>query len=777
MLHTVRASLGESPEFTSSARELLQATARNLILTIGGIATASLIAVAFWPEFGQQLWIASPLIVIICGLTLALLPRHYLLAQLILQVGLAGAIALLLHLFRAPELAYLYALLPLIAIITVGLPAGILTVVLTWVLARWLSNGTLMALLPSPYAWGIAVGGIIAGAVGWASVHTLLTVVQWSLYSFKQAQRNMEDARAHRAKLSQTVKELDQAYHRLERANHMLVLARAEAEEAKEARNRFALAISHELRAPLNFIIGFSELMVNNPDTYGDLQRWPCGLYEDIQEIHRSSVHLLSLVNDVLDLGQIENLEMPLHKEWIDPESVVREVQAMMQPAYDRKRLTFSAEIEPDLPRVFADHIRIRQVLLNLVNNGLRFTDEGGITVKIHRESTNRLLFCVEDTGQGIAEEDIPKVFEDFQQLETQSWRKREGTGLGIPISRRFIELHGGRMWIETEVGQGTAFYFTLPVMAKTHAEISANIEAGNASRWRLLEENAKAARTILVLSEDPAAADVMTPYVKDYKIVPVQAVDQIEVQIEHYLPCALFIDHAMVRHDERTSIVEHLPYTLPIVSFVFPGSPVYGENLPPGVTDYLIKPVSPQVLIDAVSDLGRDVRNLLVVDHDPAMGRFVTQALNSAPAREDFHNRYQLTHALTEEAALKHLEQGPTQAILLDPTVSSAAGRRLLEKARARGLPIILVTAYEEAQVLATSEPEVLRVAMARSITRHELSKVLTSLLDALHPTYPAIPTATAHPTGVSASRAFGGNLRPPTKPPAQARSRPSRQ
>jgi signal transduction histidine kinase/DNA-binding response OmpR family regulator len=576
--------------------------------------------------------------------------------------------------------------------------------------------------------------------------------VQWSLYSFKQAQRNMEDAREHRGKLAQTVKELDQAYHRLERANHMLVLARAEAEEAKEARNRFALAISHELRAPLNFIIGFSELMVNNPDTYGDLTRWPYGLYEDIGEIHRSSVHLLGLVNDVLDLGQIENLEMPLHKEWVDPANVVDEVQGMMQPAYDRKRLAFETEIAPDLPQVFADHIRIRQVLLNLVNNGLRFTEEGGITIKIQREGPDRLLFCVEDTGQGIAEEDIPKVFEDFQQLETQSWRKREGTGLGIPISRRFIELHGGHMWVESQLGQGTSFYFTLPVMAKTRADATATIEASNASRWQMLEENARAAQTVLVLSEDPAAGEVIAPYIKDYEVIRIGASDTIEAQVEHYLPSALLIDQAMTEHGELASMTERLPHTLPVISFTFPGSTIYAERLPAGITDYLIKPVSPQVLIDAVYDLGPNVQNLLIVDNDPAMARFVTQALYSASARKDAHNGYHLINAMTEEEALTHLEQGTPHAILFDPTVSPGDGRHILEQAQARNLPTILVTAYESAQILATQEQEVLRVAMSRSITQHELSKILTGLLDAIHPTYPAGPTVTARQAGASA-------------------------
>src|SRR4029453_19378421 len=166
--------------------------------------------------------------------------------------------------------------------------------------------------------------------------------------------------------------------------------------EAKDARNRFSLAISHELRTPLNFIISFSEIMTNNPETYAALTRWPANLYDDIREIYRSSNHLMRLVNDVLDLGQIENLRMNLIKEWVSLAQVISEVAGMVQRAFDLKGIELCAEVEPDLPLVFVDRTRIRQVLLNLINNSLRFTDQGSVTLRLRRHEDNTLLVSVE---------------------------------------------------------------------------------------------------------------------------------------------------------------------------------------------------------------------------------------------------------------------------------------------------------------------------------------------------------------------------------------------
>ncbi|RPJ48439.1 MAG: hypothetical protein EHM21_07670, partial [Chloroflexi bacterium] len=176
----------------------------------------------------------------------------------------------------------------MLAVVCMGWRMGLVMELAVIGLVYWLNHG-LVAAPPSPtLSLVICVGGAVAGLIGWASMQAVLTVTEWALYSFRQADQRLRETRDHRGQLAHVVKELDSANIRLERLNNMLIVARAEAEEAKDARNRFALAISHELRTPLNFIISFSEIMVKSPATYAPLNRWPGGLYDDIQEIYRS---------------------------------------------------------------------------------------------------------------------------------------------------------------------------------------------------------------------------------------------------------------------------------------------------------------------------------------------------------------------------------------------------------------------------------------------------------------------------------------------------------
>jgi len=566
----------------------------------------------------------------------------------------------------------------------------------------------------------------------------------------------MEEARRHRAEAVRVLKDLDQAYHRLERANHMLVLARAEAEEAREARNRFVLAVSHELRTPLNFILGFSELMVNSPETYAKLDRWPPGLYEDVQEIYRSSTHLMHLVNDVLDLGQIEALRMVLVKEWVNPAQIVEEAEAIVQSALVRKGLWFRSEVEPDLPDMFVDRTRIRQVLLNLVSNSLRVTQRGGITVHLRREEES-LLFCVQDTGPGIDQEDIPKLFEEFRQVSDGSWRRREGAGLGIPISRRFIELHGGRMWVESQVGEGTSVYFTLPLPGAVRDQPLALGEDGSdTDYWHYLKEKAKGERTLLALSPDPAADDVIVRYVDGYSVVAVHSPDQIRPAVTELLPHALVLDYALIRDEEVQSVLRELPYDLPVISFSFPGGPGRPRRLPAGVSSYLVKPIGRQQLAEAVQALGPDVHKLLVVDDDPGMVRFVTLALKSVGEKASFRDGYRLTTALTGTEALEKVRKDKPDAVLLDLALPDISGWEVLKELQGdptlSDVSVILITAHDWPQMSTGGGEEVLQVTMRRPLSRHELTSVLQCLLETIQPAYPAISAGPARSTDPSA-------------------------
>jgi len=753
MWQLLRRSRRADADFVSSATELLRSTFRNLVLITGSVYLAwqFLLADEMRQPLGLAFFPVTLIVVPTCAIALRLLRRSLLAAQFAWQIGLTASIALAAYVTQEPSVAFLFALLPLMAVVTVGWRAALLMEGLVTAMVWGLFTLRGMPALPPSYGATIIIGGAFTGLLGWSAMQALLTAVEWSLVSSDQALAKMEEARHHRAEAVRLLKELDQAYYRLERANHMLILARADAEEAREARNRFVLAVSHELRTPLNFIIGFSDLMANSPETYADLDQWPPGLYEDTQEIYRSSTHLLRLVNDVLDLGQIEALRMALIKEWANPGQIVQEVEAMVQSAFMRKGLSFRTEVEPDLPDVFVDRTRIRQILLNLVSNGLRVTQRGGVTVRLRREGKD-LLFQVEDTGPGIAKADISKVFEEFRQVGDGSWRRREGAGLGIPISRRFVELHGGQMRVESQVGKGTSFYFTLPISgAARDLSLHSDREA-DADYWRYLREKAMGQKMLVVISPDPAAGEVIARYTDGCGVVTVQNPEQVGDRVAELLPSALILDDVMSHDEHVQSALRDLPYDLPVVSFTFPGSPGHPRNLPAGVSGYLVKPIGRQALVESVRALGTDVSRLLVVDDDPGMVRFVTRVLGSTERTRASGNGYQLTSAFTGTQALERLREDPPDAMLLDLALPDISGWDVLSEVqkdpRLKDMSVIIITAYDWPQMTVTREQEALRVTMRRPLSRSELTPILNCLLETIQPARPTLSAAPARPT-----------------------------
>jgi signal transduction histidine kinase len=248
-----------------------------------------------------------------------------------------------------------------------------------------------------------------------------------------------------------------------------LATANEKLKEADRLKSEFVATISHELRTPLNSIIGFTKLILNEIDgPLNELQR------TDLTAIYTSSQHLLSLVNDVLDFSKIAAGKMELHREMLDFSEIAVGVMSTTLALLGDKNIELIEEMEEDLPTVYVDRVRIRQVILNLMSNAVKFTEEGSITLRAKRitEEVNLdgqrrtmpfILCSVTDTGVGIAGKDIPIVFEEFRQLDSSTSRQAEGTGLGLPISRRLVEMHGGRLWVESELEVGTTFSFTLP--------------------------------------------------------------------------------------------------------------------------------------------------------------------------------------------------------------------------------------------------------------------------------------------------------------------------
>ncbi len=237
-----------------------------------------------------------------------------------------------------------------------------------------------------------------------------------------------------------------------------------ELEVASKHKSQFLANMSHELRTPLNAILGYTELILDS--IYGEPTEKMRTVLERLQANGR---HLLGLINDVLDLSKIEAGQLTLSLDDYSLSDVVHGVVSAVEPLAAEKRLAFKAEVASDLPTGHGDGRRLSQVLLNLVGNAIKFTDKGEVAIRASL-TNGAFTVAVCDTGPGIAAADQAKIFEEFQQADSSITRKKGGTGLGLSIAKRIIEMHGGRLWVESEPGQGSTFYFTLPVRVEAQA-------------------------------------------------------------------------------------------------------------------------------------------------------------------------------------------------------------------------------------------------------------------------------------------------------------------
>jgi PAS domain S-box-containing protein len=231
-----------------------------------------------------------------------------------------------------------------------------------------------------------------------------------------------------------------------------------EARAANRHKSAFLANMSHELRTPLNAIIGFSEVLGDK--IFGGLNDKQA---EYITDIHGSGQHLLSLINDILDLSKIEAGRLELSPAEFDLPETCDNALVLMKERANRGGVTLHKELEEDIGVITADERKVKQVLINLLTNAVKFTGEGGSVTLRGRYSGDEVVISVIDTGIGIEKEDRELVFQEFRQVDSEHTRKHEGTGLGLALSKRLVELHGGRIWVESEPGQGSTFTFTLP--------------------------------------------------------------------------------------------------------------------------------------------------------------------------------------------------------------------------------------------------------------------------------------------------------------------------
>jgi len=537
------------------------------------------------------------------------------------------------------------------------------------------------------------------GMVGltWLTLRPLLTAMQWYWSTYERNRRLLEQARDSQMQLKQTLEDLADANLQLTRLNRLAQAMRQAAEEARRAKEQFVANVSHELRTPLNMIIGFSEMIVQAPEVYSN--DIPSTLLADLDVILRNSQYLSRLIDDVLDLSQIEAKQMALTKERVPFRDIVEAAMIAVRPLFDSKGLRLEAEIQEELPPVFCDHTRIRQVMLNLLSNAGRFTECGGVHVRAWQDGQH-ITTSVADTGPGIPAKAMDRLFQPFHQLDSSIRRHYGGSGLGLSISKRFIELHGGKVWFESEEGIGTTFFFRLPIDRPVPID-------SNTSRWfsPYLQHEERTWPSMapvpvirprfIVLETGHALQRLLTRYLDGAEIVPVTSLPEAIQGLTHMPTQALLVnDMSVSKTLQCFSECTALPYGTPAIICSVPGACEAAGAL--GISDYLVKPVSRDALLAALDRLKLKGKTLLVVDDETEALRLFRRMLISS------ERGYRVLRATDGRRAMNILCEQRVNAILLDLVMPKMDGFRFLaEKSQdpaLRKIPVVVISARDPA-------------------------------------------------------------------------------
>lgn len=690
-----------------------------LILGLGTVVTNEML------RGTQQVNFVGLGLIVLAGAAWFLLPRHYRVSVAALLAGVTALLVGGMVTHASPGLLALFVL-PAVAALLLASPRWA-CVVTSLATLTWLFTGAMTAayLLSLVALWG-------ALFLVWIFLFLAREAMVWSWQGYQRAYRLLDEAREHRTELEEVREDLISANRQLARMSKRLNAMVQVAEEARQAKEEFVANVSHELRTPLNMIIGFSEMITQAPRVYG--ARIPQALLADIATIQRNSQHLADLVNDVLDLSQAEAGRMSLAKRWVSLAAVVEAAVISVQPLYKNKNLYLRVEIAPDLPAVYCDETRIRQVILNLLSNAGRFTESGGVAVSVTREAS-AVLISVADTGPGIAPDKLEKVFEPFQQLDSSLRRRYDGSGLGLSISRQFVELHGGRMWLESEPGRGTTVLVRLPISTS-----SADLPEDSVTRWFTpylpFEERGREfkapipvlAPRYVILEPQNTLSRLLMHYLDGAELTSVTTVEEAICELTRCPANALLInDPALEQLPEQDRWLAHLPYGTVALRCWVPGLDDVSRRL--GVVDYLVKPIGHQEFLSALDTLGDTVRSVLLVDDDPeALQLFGRMAASSGRG-------YRLLRASNARHALALMRERRPDAVVLDLVMPEMDGFELLRQKAGdpalRDIPTIVLSSQDPVRAPIISN--MLTVTRGGGLSAKDLVMCLQSLGQAL--------------------------------------------
>lgn len=665
--------------------------------------------------------VAFSLWAVLLGLGLSvqiLVDRHPALARHLLVWGLTAGLLTAAWLFFDPWLPFLSLLLIFIGALLISgselVIAGAVAATTAW-LTR---SGLRVYPLPDLF---MALALSVASA--WLVVRTVYTALDWVWNTHQQVNQLLEETRDHRAELSRAVKSLKLSNRLLRRTQRELVFARKQAEQAQRMKEQFAANISHELRTPLSLILGFSEVMYLSPEVYGQI-RWPASLRRDVHHIYRNSRHLLEMIDDVLDLSRFEIAGFTLDKELTPLEPLLRDTVEIAEDLFRDHPVRLQVEIAQDLPALEIDRTRIRQVVLNLLKNARRFTEVGTVRLEAKR-SEEEVIVSVRDTGPGIPPDKLPHIFDEFYQVDQSLRRSHQGAGLGLAISKRFVQAHDGRIWVESQEGMGATFFFALPI---PDPDLSLSYLSPTRPVERAWTE--KPRPRILVVDSDPAVISLVRRHAEAYDVVQVEDPGRLAEEIRICHPRAVVYN--VPPGDQRGSHC-NISMPVPFIECSLPSQAWVANDL--AAAACLTKPFTAQQLLREIQRLN-SIHDVLVVDDDRGFGQLIERIL------ETTGRPFNVRRAYDGEDGLAAMRTRRPDLVLLDLIMPNADGFQVLEEMQQdpelADVPVVLltVTSYAE-DTLAQHGSRLVIHRPSDDLRPAEVLHCLCAVIGALEPRY----------------------------------------
>jgi CheY-like chemotaxis protein/HAMP domain-containing protein len=557
----------------------------------------------------------------------------------------------------------------------------------------------------------------------------------------EELRESNQELQAQQEELEAQAEELRKQSEELLGQNVELEQQRLSLEEGSRLKSQFLSNMSHELRTPLNSVMALSRVLMMQAST-----KLSADEVNYLEIIERNGKNLLTLINDILDLSKIEAGRMDVHPKPFSLRMTLENIIESITPLAGEKQIEIVQEIPEDLPPLESDEIRVSQILQNLVANAVKFTDAGSVTVSVEREQ-QKISVRIADTGIGIAENDLPYIFDEFRQVDGTSARRHEGSGLGLAIARKAARMLGGEIAVTSAPTVGSTFTLTLPVAWQGTAPVYEPIAIRQTSA-------AKSKRkTILVVDDEPEVAAMISRYLlqEGYNaLTATSGAEALELAARE-LPFAITLDIIMPDMDgwEVLQGLKKAPETKEIPVIIVSISEDKETGFALGAVGYVTKPVSKKQLVSEIEKIGKPcVRSVMIVD-DSEMDR---QQIRRILEEEG------LKPIVAEDGAvcLELIKREIPDVLVLDLMMPELDGFAVLEKIRShpatRDLPVIVVTAkdltVEDRKKLSGNVFSVLEKNAAKSVTL--LAEIKRILMDLENPSQYRGPERRASPTRI---------------------------